>query len=103
MSDEMPAPVSAAPPAATDHEFSSHQEQPLHLPMHSTSRKSTLSKSIADVHVTGTQTPMSGMKHSHFEVNGLEEYFVCIKSFFLPFDLICVGGKVEEGEEKGKE
>ncbi len=78
MSDEMVAPVSGAPPAATDHEFSSHHEEPLHLPMQSTSRKSTLSKSMAEVYVAGTQTPVSGMRHSHFEVNGLEEYFVSI-------------------------
>jgi hypothetical protein len=81
MADEgMVAPTSGAPPAATDHEFSSHQEQPPnHIPMHNTSRKSTLSKSYLDVHVTGTQTPMSGHAHTHSHMGdiALESYFVC--------------------------
>jgi hypothetical protein len=80
MADEaMAAPTSGAPPAATDHEFSSHQEQPVnHVPMHNTSRKSTLSKSYLDVHVTGTQTPMSGHRHAHSHMGdiALENYFV---------------------------
>jgi hypothetical protein len=84
MADEaMAAPTSGAPPAATDHEFSSHQEQPInHVPMHNTSRKSTLSKSYLDVHVTGTQTPISGQRHMHSHLShmgdiALENYFVC--------------------------
>lgn len=99
MSEEMAAPVSSAPPAATDHEFSSHQqEQPIHVPVHNTSRKSTLTKSMVDAQVTGTQTPMSGMRHSHFEPQGLEEYFVRSTtpfffafSWILRFDIGCLG------------
>jgi ion channel-forming bestrophin family protein len=80
MADEaMAAPTSGAPPAATDHEFSSHNEQPTPLPMHNTSRKSTISKSFLDVHVTGTQTPMSvngHHAHSHLGEIAIENYFV---------------------------
>jgi ion channel-forming bestrophin family protein len=77
MADEAPAAESGAPPQASDHEFSSHMEQPQHF--HNTSRKSTWSKSAADVQVTGTQTPMSGMNHHRHTSLGphLEEYFVC--------------------------
>jgi putative membrane protein len=101
MSDEMAAPTSAAPPAATDHEFSSHHEEPLPMPMQNTSRKSTLSKSMMDVHVTGTQTPMSGMRHSHFEPTGLEEYFVSIflLLFFTPFQEFLIFDLGRRGEE----
>jgi len=79
MSEEMAAPVSGAPPAATDHEFSSHQEGPVHIPvpMNNTSRRSTLSKSFLDVNVRGTTTPMhSHNAHSYMGDIALENYFV---------------------------
>jgi hypothetical protein len=79
MSEEMAAPVSGAPPAATDHEFSSHQEGPLPVAMNNTSRRSTLSKSYLDVNVRGTTTPHSVNRHSHVGDIGLENYFVCLQ------------------------
>lgn len=44
MAEEMAAPASGAPPAATDHEFTSHQEGPAPVPLNNASRRSTLSK-----------------------------------------------------------
>jgi len=79
MAEEMAAPVSNAPPAATDHEFSSHQEGPMHIPMpmNNMSRRSTLSKNYLDVNVRGTTTPMhSHHAHSYMGDIALENYFV---------------------------
>jgi ion channel-forming bestrophin family protein len=77
MAEEMAAPSAGAPPAATDHEFSSHQEGPMPVQMNNTSRRSTLSKSYLDVNVRGTTTPHSVNRHSHLSPEiGIEDYFV---------------------------
>ncbi|KUJ13418.1 UPF0187-domain-containing protein [Mollisia scopiformis] len=71
------APVSQAPPSATDHEYSSHEQQQVPHFHNPNSRKSTWTKSLADVNVTGTQTPMSGFhRHSRFEPAAIDSYFV---------------------------
>jgi hypothetical protein len=83
MADEGLAAHSSGPGMAssTDHEFSSHHQEPIitHDPPAATvSRKSTISKSQHDVHVTGTETPSStanGHKNSKHMVE-LDEYFV---------------------------
>ncbi|PMD59542.1 UPF0187-domain-containing protein [Hyaloscypha bicolor E] len=76
MAEEMAAPASGAPPAATDHEFTSHQEGPAPVPLNNASRRSTLSKSYLDVNVRGTTTPHSVNRHSHMGDIALENYFV---------------------------
>jgi hypothetical protein len=79
MSEEGPATEGPAPAmgSATDHEYSSHSQQPIHFtpnpPINHASRKSTLNKTDFDVHVDGTQTPMS---HGHKHVLDLDDYFV---------------------------
>jgi hypothetical protein len=80
MAEEMAAPTSGAPPAATDHEFTSHQEGPVPVPLNNASRRSTLSKSYLDVHVAGTTTPHSVNRHSHMGDLALENYFVCFSN-----------------------
>jgi hypothetical protein len=83
MADDAPAASSGAPAAATDHEFSAHIQPP--VPAGGVSRKSTWNKDITDVHVSGTQTPMSVNRLSRIEP-GLEEYFV--RHFLLPNGII---------------
>ena len=80
MAEEGPAPAMAS---ATDHEYSSHNnQQPIHItpnPPFNTSRKSTLNKSDFDIHVNGTQTPMSGMGNRESRhMLDLDDYFVCL-------------------------
>lgn len=74
MGDEAPSASSGAPAGATDHEFSSYIDQTVPMGLHS--RKSTWGKSISEVHVSGTQTPMSQnlghVAHEHH----LGHYFV---------------------------
>jgi len=66
----------AAPTAAdvhADHEHASHHINAI-PPIHNRSRKSTLSKSGFEMHVSGTATPMTGGKRdSRIE---LDDYFV---------------------------
>jgi hypothetical protein len=82
MSEEGPISEGPAMASATDHEYSSHSQQPIHVapnrPIQHTSRKSTLNKSDFDVHVgTGTQTPMSHMHRGSRHMLELDDYFVC--------------------------
>lgn len=42
------------------------------------SRRSTWTKDMTDVHVSGTQTPMSAMNRISRLEPGLEDYFVCV-------------------------
>jgi hypothetical protein len=81
MAEEMAAPTSGAPAAATDHGFTSHQEGPAPVPFNNASRRSTLSKSYLDVNVAGTTTPLSVNRHSHAGDIALENYFVCPFNF----------------------
>lgn len=74
MADEGVAPVSQAPASAADHGFTSHEHAPVF--MNANSRKSTWSKSMPNVHVNGTSTPMSNLRHSRFEPAALDSYFV---------------------------
>jgi hypothetical protein len=80
MAEEGPAPAMAS---ATDHEYNSHNnQQPAHItpnPPINTSRKSTLNKSDFDIHVNGTQTPMSGTGNRESRhILDLDDYFVCL-------------------------
>ena len=86
MSDEVSASDGQAPAmaSATDHELSSHSQQPIHIssnpPIYNASRKSTLDKSEFEVQVSGIQTPMSqmgGQRGSRHKLD-LDEYFVCL-------------------------
>lgn len=88
MSEEGPAPAMAS---ATDHEYSSHSQQPIHVapnPPVNTSRKSTLTKSQFEVHVDGTHTPMSNMgaNRGSRHMLDLDDYFVrlAIIRFSIP-------------------
>jgi hypothetical protein len=64
--------------SATDHEYTAHQQQPIHITpnpvINNSSRKSTL-KSDFDVNVNGTRTPMTGLGTRHSL--DLDDYFVC--------------------------
>ncbi|KAF8854540.1 UPF0187-domain-containing protein [Acephala macrosclerotiorum] len=68
------APTSAAPTSAADHEYTTAHEVPQFV--HNTSRKSTWTKDTADVHVSGTHTPMSYFHHSQLIDLSLDSYFV---------------------------
>jgi hypothetical protein len=76
MADDAGGGGGAAPTAAdvhADHEHTSHQINAIPL-LHDRSRKSTLSKSGFEMHVSGTATPMTGGKReSKIE---LDDYFV---------------------------
>lgn len=88
MSDEAPVASSGgggAPAAATDHEYTAHHSEPI-APVPMVSRKSTWNKDMMDVHVSGTQTPMSVNKLSRVEP-GLEDYFVSFLT--LRMDSMC--------------
>jgi hypothetical protein len=89
MAEEMAAPASDAPPAATDHEFTSHQEGPAPVPLNNASRRSTLSKSYLDVNVRGTTTPHSVNRHSHMGDIALENYFVCFSNLQFQCRKLC--------------
>ncbi|CZR52664.1 probable protein yneE [Phialocephala subalpina] len=68
------APASGAPASAADHEYTTAHEIPQFV--QNTSRKSTWTKSVGDIHVSGTQTPMSNFRHSQIPDLSLDSYFV---------------------------
>jgi hypothetical protein len=75
MSDDAPVggAGAGAPGAHIADDAVHHHDAPLPV---APSRRSTWTKSIADVHVSGTQTPMSQMNRLSRIEPGIEDYFV---------------------------
>ncbi|MAD84291.1 MAG: hypothetical protein CL912_15110 [Deltaproteobacteria bacterium] len=77
MSDDGPAPGAGGGGNAQAHAHADaihHYDVP-QVPVNA-SRRSTWTKDMTDVHVSGTQTPMSGMNRMSRLEPGLEDYFV---------------------------
>jgi len=88
MAEEGGSGAATGVPSATDHEFTSHNHQSINIahipPFNQQSRRSTLSKSGFDMHISGTATPMTGGKRDSKHINELDEYFVGpIHSYYL--------------------
>ena len=91
MADDAPAGGAPGGNAAAGHDTVHAFEVP--VPAHNRSRQSTWTKDMSDVHVSGTQTPMSGMnRHSRLDLNGsidIGDYFVripatpCLQAYML--------------------